>query len=250
MYARRAENGFIRERDGIAAAFCGVAMPLMNMVFLTSPITDAADLDRRLELAHEVGRASERPWIFTLCEDWLPPAVHARAPAILGAAGMAPVSTTTGMVADELARPRRAPPPELAIRPVDSEAARRLVADLNTCAHHMPAAWGYEALGREELFGADVWGEVGYVGETAVSTSTTALVDRRLYVMMVATAAGHTQKGYAEAVIRHSLARAMAKTSVRRTVLHATVAGQPLYASMGYRATSRFTMYMTGAHAA
>ena len=64
--------------------------------------------------------------------------------------------------------------------------------------------------------------------------------------MMVASAATEMNKGYAEAVIRHSLARAVAATGLRRTVLHATQAGQPLYTSMGYRPTSRFTMYALG----
>jgi predicted GNAT family acetyltransferase len=64
--------------------------------------------------------------------------------------------------------------------------------------------------------------------------------------MMVATAADHRNKGYAEAVMRHSLARASAATGIRRTVLHASPAGAPLYASMGYRPTARFTMYMVG----
>jgi hypothetical protein len=46
--------------------------------------------------------------------------------------------------------------------------------------------------------------------------------------------------------MRRSLARAAAATGIQRTVLHATPAGAPLYASMGYRATARFTMYTSG----
>src|ERR1044071_4223414 len=88
----------------------------------------------------------------------------------------------------------------------------------------------------------DVWPDVGYVDGAPVSTSTTALVDGRLYVMMVATDAAHRNRGYAEAVMRRSLARAQAATGIRRTVLHASPAGKPLYASMGYRVTGEFTM--------
>jgi hypothetical protein len=250
LFARRAAHGTIEERGGIAVAFSGVAMPLMNMVFLTTPVVDIADLSQRARLAADAGAASGRPWMCTLCEDWLPPGVQAAAAAAMAAIGLAAASTATGMVAESLAPPRRTAPPGLAIRPVDAEPARRHVAELNSAAYQLPTEWGYEAMTRRELFATDVWGDVGYLGDTPVSTSTTALLDGRLYVMMVATAAGEMNKGYAEAVIRHSLARAIAATGVRRTVLHATPAGQPLYASMGYRPTSRYTMYMAGeAHA-
>jgi ribosomal protein S18 acetylase RimI-like enzyme len=120
------------------------------------------------------------------------------------------------------------------------------VSDLNMTAYSMPLDWGHEAFAREELFRRDIWPTVGYVDGAPVSTSTTALVDGRLYVMMVATAADHRNKGYAEAAMRHSLARATAATGIRRTVLHATPAGAPLYASMGYHVTGRFTMYLAG----
>jgi hypothetical protein len=168
---------------------------------------------------------------------------------MLAAMSLAPMSSATGMVSDELLPPRRPAPPALGIRPTDREAARRHLAELNATAYEMPIEWGHEAMAREALFATDVWGDVGYVGNAAVSTATTALIERRLYVMMVATAAGEMTKGYAEAVMRHSLARAAAATGVGRTVLHATPAGRPLYASMGYRATSEFTMYMLGAAA-
>ena len=77
-------------------------------------------------------------------------------------------------------------------------------------------------------------------------SETTALVDGRLYVMMVASDAAHRNRGYAEAVMRRSLERAQAATGIRRTVLHASPAGRPLYASMGYRVTGEFMMYMAG----
>ncbi len=247
LFARAASGGVIESRDGLEITFAGLALPLVNMMFLSSPVRDAGDLRRRLEAAARFGGSRGVPWMFTLCEDWLPTDAAVEAPAILGAMGLTPMTAATGMVADELAPPRRPAPPTLELRNADGTAAYRELSDLNMIAYNLPIEWGHEAFGREDLFRGDIWPDVGYVDGTAVSTSTTALVDGRLYVMMVATAADHRNRGYAEAVMRRSLARAAAATGIRRTVLHASPDGAPLYASMGYRPTGRFTMYVVGA---
>lgn len=246
LFARGARNGAIEARDGLEIAFAGLTLPLVNMIFLSSPVEDVGDLQRRLDAAVAFAAARGVPWMFTICEDWLPAADTDRTAAMIAAAGLAAMSIATGMVAEDLAPPRRSPPAALEMRGADGTASYRELSDLNMAAYSMPAEWGHEAFAREDLFRRDVWPDVGYAGGAPVSTSTTALVDGRLYVMMVATDAAHRNKGYAEAVMRRSLARAQAATSVRRTVLHATPAGAPLYASMGYRATARFTMYIAG----
>lgn len=246
LFARGARLGVIETRDGIEIAFAGMALPLVNMIFLASPVNDASDLQRRLDAAFAFGRSRGVPWMFTICEDWLPASDADRVSAMLAAAGLAPMTTATGMVADGVTPPRRPAPPALDMRNADGTASYRELSDLNMDAYSMPAEWGHEAFAREDLFGRDLWPDVGYLHGAAVSTSTTALVDGRLYVMMVATAAAHRNQGYAEAVMRRSLARAGEATGIRRTVLHATPAGAPLYASMGYRTTARFTMYTAG----
>jgi ribosomal protein S18 acetylase RimI-like enzyme len=64
-----------------------------------------------------------------------------------------------------------------------------------------------------------------------------------LHVMCVATMPAHQRRGYAEAVMRHSLAQASRATGLTRTTLHATEAGKPAYQRMGYRETATFTGY-------
>lgn len=243
MYARRAASGVVADQDGLAVAYSRVAMPLLNMLFVSSPVADSADLQRRIDAALAYGHAAGLPWMLTACDDWLP----ADAPAQLAAAGLVPASLATGMVTTKLAAPRRAV--ELDIRRAEDSAGRRAVADLNTAAYGMPTEWGHEAFDREGLFDqGDFWAYVGYQGGTPVSTSTTALVDGRLYVMLVATAADQQKKGYGEAVMRRSLEEAQRATGVTRTVLHATEMGAPLYTAMGYKPVCGFTMYALGGH--
>jgi predicted acetyltransferase len=51
--------------------------------------------------------------------------------------------------------------------------------------------------------------------------------------------------GYAEAVMRHSLAEASKATGLQRSILHATDSGRSIYLRMGYRDTARFTGYVS-----
>jgi predicted GNAT family acetyltransferase len=64
------------------------------------------------------------------------------------------------------------------------------------------------------------------------------------YVALVATLPGEQRKGYAEAAMRNVLDRALAAGLNRRTYLHASAAGKPVYLRMGYEITSEYTLYM------
>ena len=66
-----------------------------------------------------------------------------------------------------------------------------------------------------------------------MSTATTIVHDDVLYLALVATTPDARRKGYAEAVIRHSLQKAHDTTGLNRTILHATEAGFPVYKRMG-----------------
>jgi predicted acetyltransferase len=63
-----------------------------------------------------------------------------------------------------------------------------------------------------------------------------------VYVAFVATPPDEQRKGYAEAVMRHSIEKGAEGMDLARTTLHATEAGFPLYLAMGYEATAHFRM--------
>jgi hypothetical protein len=48
------------------------------------------------------------------------------------------------------------------------------------------------------------------------------------------------RKGHGEAVVRHALQTAHEATGIRRTVLHATEDGYPIYLRLGYHPTVKF----------
>jgi hypothetical protein len=241
-FARRAASGEVADLPGVKVTFSRVSMPLLNAFFFSSPIADRADLERRVKALTAYGDQSGFAWTLTLCHEWLLPMSLDEATRIVSSVGLVPETHVIGMVTDTLAPPRRAAP-ELEIRPIDDQKTRVDAADLNTAAYDMPLAWGHEAFAREAFYGEGAFGCVGYALREPVSTATTILVDGRLHVALVATAAAHRKKGYAEAVMRRSLAEAQSASGFKRSVLHATEAGFPVYQAMGYRTVADFTMY-------
>jgi predicted GNAT family acetyltransferase len=87
---------------------------------------------------------------------------------------------------------------------------------------------------------------LGYESGEAVSCAYTEPIDGRLYVAFVATVPGHRRKGYAEACMRRSLEAAAAATGIHRTFLHASDAGMPIYARMGYQRVTSYTLFGQG----
>jgi GNAT superfamily N-acetyltransferase len=81
------------------------------------------------------------------------------------------------------------------------------------------------------------YGFVAYEGDRPVSTATAIINQGCLFLFLVATATDARRKGYGEAVVRHALQTAHEATGIRRTVLHATESGYPVYLRLGYHPT-------------
>jgi len=118
-----------------------------------------------------------------------------------------------------------------------------IVTDVNSTAYGLPLESGRDSL-LHLPFWQNAFPYVGYVGDRPVSTATTIVHEDVLYLALVATVPDARRKGYAEAVIRHSLQKAHDATGLSRTVLHATEAGLPVYKRLGYHTVADFTWYM------
>jgi len=169
-----------------------------------------------------------------VCDDWIPP--DARIP-------LPPAWKMTGMVADELRPPVRSLP-KLDLRRVRDQKTLVDIYDINSAGYDVPPELGRASTGPVEDWDDNTFGYVAYESDQPVACAATFPIDNRLYVGMVATMPHAQRRGYAEMVLRHSLEKAGTATGLRRTVLHASDAGYPIYLRMGYRATSRFSVYM------
>jgi predicted acetyltransferase len=77
-----------------------------------------------------------------------------------------------------------------------------------------------------------------------VASAAVLQVDGIRYVALVATEPSHQRQGYAEAVMRHALEVSARVHGERPTVLHATDAGRPIYARMGYQPIATHTAFI------
>ena len=236
--ARDAEGGTIWEGDGVGAAWVNTPFPICNGTYLTGPVADATDLERRISMAVEFASGADLPWLFYVCQDWVPASLHTQFESIFARFHLSLAVRMTGMVATEILPPRR-PMPDIRIERIKSNEQRAAAADLQAFAYSFPVDLCRMPVDTGALWGKTAqFGYIAYAGDLPVSTATALVLDGRLYVALVATHPDHQRKGYAEAVMRHSLDESARVTGLTRTVLHASQAGYPIYAAMGYQPTS------------
>lgn len=241
FWARRSKAGLVARPPGLRVAWMNVTWPICNLTFLSEPAE--ADLDSRVQAALEYAREHHRGWLLMACQDFLPG--RSSSSDVFARHELELAVPFTGMAADRLLPPRR-PLPDLEFRPVNDLETRRAYCEVNAVAYDDPIDLVLEALGGEALWGEGTFGFIGYVEGEPVTTANTIVMGDTLYMSLVATRPEDQRKGYAEAVMRHSLARAQEATGVERTVLHATPAGRPLYQEMGYRPVVDFLGYAAG----
>jgi hypothetical protein len=224
------------EADGLACCFADVPNLFFNLWIQSAAAATPEAFEAMLRIAGARAAASSHTVGGIIAEDWAPADWQARA----AAAGLAPMVPMTGMEAEDLAPPRRAPA-DLDIRRVVDAAGARDLALLNADAYGMP----------RELFGAmcnmDLWQDdslafVGYANGKPVSSSAALPVMGTVYIALVATSPGEQGKGYAETVMRRAVVEGQQAMGVKRTTLHATDAGKPVYAAMGYGAGARLVL--------
>jgi GNAT superfamily N-acetyltransferase len=155
--------------------------------------------------------------------------------------------TLTYMTAMRLRDPVR-DLPRVEMRRVDTPELALIVSDLNCEAYGIPVEWGRTANAGGHMWLQEAIGFVSFADGVPVSTATVIPASECLNVVCVATHQEQRGRGYAEAVMRHALAAAEAETGFRRTILHATDAGYPIYARMGYEPGVRLGIWALEQH--
>ncbi|HRE43945.1 MAG TPA: GNAT family N-acetyltransferase [Terricaulis sp.] len=226
-----------KEADALVSCFCDVPSFFFNVWIPTAPTAAPEAFENVLREGVSRAQSAAHPVGALLREDWLP----ADWQALAANHGFVPAVPMTPMEAEDLAPPRRPQPAELQIRRVASDAGARELAQLNADAYGMPHDM-FGALSTMALWAPDSLGFVGYVDGRPVSATGVFPVGGTVYVAMVATAPDVQGKGYAEAVMRHAVIEGQKAMGVKRTTLHATDAGRPVYAAMGYASGPRMLL--------
>ena len=241
-FARNHPLGRVERLDGVTAIFAGVPMPFFNLLFPDAGFEAADVLAARLRSAMEWAAGRNVPWFAALNDGWFSSEGQGRPAEVAASLGLAPRIVLKGMMADNLAPPSRKAP-ELEYRSARDAETRRAMVEINWQAYGMPAGGGTMDLDGEAIWAKPAYGVVGYAKGKPVTCSAAFVVDGCFYVGWVATLPEYQRKGYGDAVMRRSLDEAAADHGPKRTVLHATPAGFPVYQRMGYRTVCAYTLY-------
>jgi len=115
--------------------------------------------------------------------------------------------------------------------------------DVNCAAYGFRLEWGHAGLGGSKLWRESAHAYLGYEKNDPVSAASVVVHNDYLYLALVAITPDAQKKGFAETIVRHVLQRAHEATGLKRTLLHATAGGFPVYQRIGYHQTAKFVAY-------
>jgi ribosomal protein S18 acetylase RimI-like enzyme len=234
------QDARVHRGDGIECVFSGLPIGFFNIGFVISRGDSAEALQGRARAACAWATDKNVPWLLTVTHEALASGVDAAA--ALEPTGFAPMLPLTGMLASQL-RPGAGPPAGLLLEVPDDDAGCAALLDVNSAAYGMPLDAAKPALGRCAFWAGHV-PALGLVDGTPVSSAAVLMADGHRYVALVATEPGYQRRGYGEAAMRYALDIAAKRHGDRPTFLHATEAGRPIYARMGYETVSTHTVFI------
>jgi GNAT superfamily N-acetyltransferase len=236
------DNAHIEDSPGMAIRWADSAFPFWNAIVLTDQSVDAEGLAFQLRNAAAYMRRKRFPGLIWVCDEYLDDGAKASLPMMLAEFGLEFALHARGMAGDflPLAEPAH---PALRFARVTTDAALQAYADINSEAYGL----GLEA-GRAGLNGSALWKHamhtyLAYESDIPVSAAATVANGDCLFLALVATLPGRQRQGYAEATVRKALYEGYKATGLKRTVLHATDAGFPVYARLGYYPVANIRLY-------
>ena len=225
---------------GVDYVFSGLPVPFFNLAFVTSRGDSADALQARARAACEWAVDKQVPWLLLVTHEALQSGVEPAA--ALGGGGLVPMLPLTGMIARRVA-PGRAVPRGLQLQVPEDDAGCAAMLDVNGAAYGMSLDAAKPALGRH-AFWAYHTPAIGLIAAKPVCSAAVIMASGYRYVALVATEPRYQKRGYGEAVMRHALDAAVQSHGDKPTFLHATDAGRPIYARMGYETVSTHTVFI------
>ena len=240
IFGRACPGSRVESHAGVDYMFTGLPIAFFNVAVLTSDRLSAVALDASARGAMQWASDKNAPWLFIVTHEALEPGTDAAA--ILDACGLAPLLPMTGMLARGVS-PAATVPAGLQLEVPEDDGGCCDIIDVNSAAYGMDLNASKPAFGRGS-FWADHVAVLGRAGGTPATSAAVMLAGGHRYVALVATQPTHQKRGFAEAAMRHALSVSAEKFGERPTFLHATDAGRPIYARMGYEAVSSHTCFI------
>jgi GNAT superfamily N-acetyltransferase len=235
-------TGDVRDLSGMAIRWADSKFPFWNCITFTDQIADEKMLDERLAQAAAYMRQRSQPGFIWLFEELLDPSCRAGLPVAAERAGLSYSLPLFGMAGDLLPIPEPSHPNLQFVR-VTTEDELMAYADLNSRAYDMPIEAGRDGLRGSALWKSGMYTYLALEDGIPISAAATVQTNGCLFLALVATAPEAQRKGYGEATVRKALFEGVKVTGLKRTVLHATMAGAPVYERIGYRKVATIGCY-------
>ncbi len=232
----------VRDVPGMAVRWADSQDPFWNCIAFTEQGVGARLLDERLAEAAATMRQKTQPGFIWLFEDLLDPSARAGLPDAVDRAGLSLSLSGFGMSGDFLPVPEPTHPDLRFVR-VTTEDELIAYADLNSRAYAMPLEAGRDGFRGSALWKSGMYMYLGLKKGVPVSGAATLATNGCLFLALVATAPEEQRRGYGEATVRKALFEGAKATGLTRTVLHATMAGAPVYERIGYRKVASIGLY-------
>jgi GNAT superfamily N-acetyltransferase len=237
--------GDVRQLDGATAIYSGLNYGVFNIALLDGDPPDGIDgFTARLAECSRYFAPRTLRWSFWLCEDVLDFSTRRRARALLMDRDLRPISQAPGMLAEELAPPKRTLP-KIECLPVTNPATRQAFGALTAVSFDIPVAIAKAVYEPERAWCGDYRGFVGLASGKPVAIAAIVATPDALGVYSLSTLPEYRRSGYGEAVLRAAVAAEQARTGIRRVVLQSTDAGYSLYRRLGFTEVAKFSVYLT-----
>jgi GNAT superfamily N-acetyltransferase len=240
IFGRACPGSRVESHAGVDYMFTGLPIAFFNVAVLTADQVSASALAASARGATQWAADKAAPWLFIVTHDTLEAGTDAGA--VLDGCGLVPLLPMTGMIARRVS-PAATVPAGLQLEVPEDDGGCCDIIDVNSAAYGMDLNASKPAFGRGS-FWADHVAVLGRAGGTPATSAAVMLAGGHRYVALVATQPTHQKRGFAEAAMRHALSVSAEKFGERPTFLHATDAGRPIYARMGYEAVSSHTCFI------
>jgi len=235
-------TGCVEDESGLAIRWANSRFPFWNCITFTDQGCGIDLLLQRFAQAVDFMRSQSRPGLIWLFEDLLDPDALAELPTAVERAGLQCALSGFGMAGDILpiAQPHH---PGLEFVRVTTEELLLAYADINARAYSMPLEDVRDGLAGSALWKSEMYAYLGLENGVPVSAAATMENDGALFLALVATKPDAQRKGFGEATVRKALYEGWKATGLTRSVLHATMAGAPVYERIGYHKVASMKFY-------
>jgi len=227
------------DRDTLTILWANTPFPFWNVIFFSDDVCSVEQLKAAANEAASIASTKKHPGMISVCTSLLDKTASEQTDSILSMAGY-PISVPiTGMTAE--------PFPITATCPTNLKIERvndfRILTELNCRAYDVPVEAAKTSTLSEEL-AQHAFIYLGYEESRPVCTAAVIVQQDVLYLALVATDEKARNKGYGGAIVRHALQQAHEATGLTQAALHATTAGEPVYAKIGFQPVAEFRWYM------